>query len=268
MQDGGGVRGVGGQTGRRIVYDGWCRNVREHAAAGGPAGASGVGIAGEQQQFERAARRRHPSRPPPPLHPRLVRRPRRRVGTCSSPPAGRGEVRPANAGQRHEPNRPARVVDDRRRRLEGRDAEDPRRVRGEAPLDSDHPPDDRGDRKLGGGVIDAFYAGYDTINPDDSTTSASSTSTSTSRRIFRDADERMEADPRIGTCSGKPYFGDAGTGRVIEREVRRRKLGRHGQVLSHRMLQADRRLRPRVSIEPAEDAFATDPDDDLQLTRV
>ena len=25
---------------------------------------------------------------------------------------------------------------------------------------------------------------------------------------------------------------------------------------------------PRVSIEPAEDAFATDPDDDLQLTRV
>src|SRR4051794_36523737 len=26
---------------------------------------------------------------------------------------------------------------------------------------------DRGDRKLGGGVIDAFYAGYDTINPTD-----------------------------------------------------------------------------------------------------
>src|SRR5919112_5577539 len=26
---------------------------------------------------------------------------------------------------------------------------------------------DRGDRKLGGGVIDAFYPGYDTINPDD-----------------------------------------------------------------------------------------------------
>src|SRR5215218_3898071 len=26
---------------------------------------------------------------------------------------------------------------------------------------------DRGDRKLGGGVIDAFYTGYDSINPDD-----------------------------------------------------------------------------------------------------
>src|SRR5690349_5835349 len=26
---------------------------------------------------------------------------------------------------------------------------------------------DRGFRKLGGGVIDAFYAGYETINPDD-----------------------------------------------------------------------------------------------------
>src|SRR5687768_11001061 len=25
---------------------------------------------------------------------------------------------------------------------------------------------DRGDRKLGGGVIDAFYSGYDTTNPD------------------------------------------------------------------------------------------------------
>src|SRR3954465_15173296 len=29
------------------------------------------------------------------------------------------------------------------------------------------PPDDRGFRKLGGGVIDAFYHGYDTINPAD-----------------------------------------------------------------------------------------------------
>ena len=27
--------------------------------------------------------------------------------------------------------------------------------------------DDRGFRKLGGGVIDAFYHGYDTINPND-----------------------------------------------------------------------------------------------------
>lgn len=66
---------------------------------------------------------------------------------------------------------------------------------------------DRGDRKLGGGVIDAFYEGYARIDP--------------SRfdylcKLDLDLDlppayfarlmDRMEADPRIGTCSGKPYF--------------------------------------------------------------
>ena len=46
---------------------------------------------------------------------------------------------------------------------------------------------DRGDRKLGGGVIDAFYEGYDTIDPVSSTTSASSTSTWTCRRGYFEA---------------------------------------------------------------------------------
>jgi biofilm PGA synthesis N-glycosyltransferase PgaC len=66
---------------------------------------------------------------------------------------------------------------------------------------------DRGDRKLGGGVIDAFYDGVATVDlglfeyvckmdldldvPPD---------------YFEALMYRMESDPRIGTCSGKPYF--------------------------------------------------------------
>jgi poly-beta-1,6-N-acetyl-D-glucosamine synthase len=66
---------------------------------------------------------------------------------------------------------------------------------------------DRGGRKLGGGVIDAFYAGFDTIDPG---------SFEYLCKLDLDLDlppgyfaglmDRMEANPRIGTCSGKPYF--------------------------------------------------------------
>ncbi len=65
---------------------------------------------------------------------------------------------------------------------------------------------DRGHRAVGPGVIEAFYAGYNSVD--------------TGRfpyickldldldlppRYFEALIERMEADPRIGTCSGKPY---------------------------------------------------------------
>jgi glycosyltransferase involved in cell wall biosynthesis len=66
---------------------------------------------------------------------------------------------------------------------------------------------DRGDRKLGGGVIDAFYAGYDTINPDEfDYVCKLDLDLDIPPRYFEALMERMEADPRIGTCSGKPYF--------------------------------------------------------------
>jgi len=71
--------------------------------------------------------------------------------------------------------------------------------------------EDRGKRAVGPGVVDAFYAGWERVDP----------------RAFRylckldlDLDlppryfevlmERMEADPRLGTCSGKPYFEQEG----------------------------------------------------------
>jgi biofilm PGA synthesis N-glycosyltransferase PgaC len=66
---------------------------------------------------------------------------------------------------------------------------------------------DRGDRKLGGGVIEAFDTGYATIDP---------AAFDYICKLDLDLDlppgyfaglmDRMEAEPRLGTCSGKPYF--------------------------------------------------------------
>ena len=59
----------------------------------------------------------------------------------------------------------------------------------------------------GGGVIDAFYAGYDTINPDDfDYVCKLDLDLDIPPRYFEALMKRMEADPRIGTCSGKPYM--------------------------------------------------------------
>lgn len=66
---------------------------------------------------------------------------------------------------------------------------------------------DRGDRKLGGGVIEAFDDGYATINPDDfDYVCKFDLDLDLPPRYFEALMERMEANPRIGTCSGKPYM--------------------------------------------------------------
>ena len=77
---------------------------------------------------------------------------------------------------------------------------------------------DRGDRKLGGGVIDAFYSGYDTINPDEfDYVTKLDLDLDLPLGYFETLMRRMEANPRIGTASGKPYFlNDAGA-RVSEK---------------------------------------------------
>ena len=75
--------------------------------------------------------------------------------------------------------------------------------------------DDRGFRKLGGGVIDAFYHGYDTIDPNDfDYVTKLDLDLDLPPGYFQAMMERMEAEPRIGTCSGKPFFKDA-AGRSI-----------------------------------------------------
>lgn len=66
---------------------------------------------------------------------------------------------------------------------------------------------DRGFRKLGGGVIDAFYEGYDTIDPKAfDYVCKFDLDLELPPCYFEILVERMEQNPRIGTCSGKPYF--------------------------------------------------------------
>ncbi|HYO11376.1 MAG TPA: glycosyltransferase [Tepidisphaeraceae bacterium] len=66
---------------------------------------------------------------------------------------------------------------------------------------------DRGERKLGGGVIDAFYSGYETINPSDFDYICKfDLDLDLPPLYFESIIQRMEDDARIGTCSGKPYF--------------------------------------------------------------
>ncbi len=79
--------------------------------------------------------------------------------------------------------------------------------------------EDRGFRKLGGGVIDAFYQGYDTIDPSQfDYVCKFDLDLDLPKGYFQEMIERMEANPRIGTCSGKPYFIDPATGSRI-REI-------------------------------------------------
>jgi len=75
---------------------------------------------------------------------------------------------------------------------------------------------DRGFRQLGAGVIDAFYHGYDTINPNDFDFLCKlDLDVQLPPRYFESLMQRMEQNPRIGTASGKPYFLDPPTGRRI-----------------------------------------------------
>ncbi len=71
--------------------------------------------------------------------------------------------------------------------------------------------EDRGKRSVGPGVVDAFYHGYNSINPNDfDYVCKLDLDLDIPHTYFEDMMLRMEADPRIGTCSGKPYFRENG----------------------------------------------------------
>ena len=75
---------------------------------------------------------------------------------------------------------------------------------------------DRGIRKVGPGVIEAFYEGYATINSDEfDYVCKFDLDLEIPPRYFEILMERMEQQPRLGTCSGKPYFPDPITGELI-----------------------------------------------------
>jgi glycosyltransferase involved in cell wall biosynthesis len=66
---------------------------------------------------------------------------------------------------------------------------------------------DRGRRSVGPGVVDAFYSGYATINPDDySYFCKLDLDLRLPPRYFEVLMKRMKDEPRIGTCSGKAYI--------------------------------------------------------------
>jgi glycosyltransferase involved in cell wall biosynthesis len=67
--------------------------------------------------------------------------------------------------------------------------------------------EDRGRRSVGPGVIEAFYAGYNTIDPMHFDYLCKlDLDLDLPPRYFELLMERMEAEPRLGTCSGKPYY--------------------------------------------------------------
>lgn len=70
---------------------------------------------------------------------------------------------------------------------------------------------DRGHRAVGPGVIEAFYVGYESIDPSQFTYSCKmDLDLELPPRYFETLIERMEENPRIGTCSGKPYIRHGG----------------------------------------------------------
>lgn len=84
---------------------------------------------------------------------------------------------------------------------------------------------DRGHRAVGPGVVDAFYSGYAAINPDDyDYVCKLDLDLRLPERYFETLVDRMTANPRIGTCSGKAYVEKDG-GLVNEKHGDENSLG-------------------------------------------
>lgn len=76
--------------------------------------------------------------------------------------------------------------------------------------------EDRGHRAVGPGVIDAFYAGLETIDLDDfDYVCKLDVDLDLPPRYFETLIARMKADPRLGSCSGKPWFPHPKTGELV-----------------------------------------------------
>jgi hypothetical protein len=76
---------------------------------------------------------------------------------------------------------------------------------------------DRGHRAVGPGVIEAFYYGLDTVDLDDyGFLCKLDLDLDLPPRYFEILVGRMQDNPRIGTCSGKAYFTNAGGDLVSE----------------------------------------------------
>jgi len=75
--------------------------------------------------------------------------------------------------------------------------------------------ENRGRRSVGPGVIEAFYAGFETVDLSQFDYLCKlDLDLELPPRYFEILLERMEADPRLGTCSGKAYFADPKGGAI------------------------------------------------------
>ena len=75
---------------------------------------------------------------------------------------------------------------------------------------------DRGDRKVGAGVIEAFNVGYATIDPDAfDYVCKLDLDLDLPAGYFEGLVRRMESDPRLGTTSGKPWFHHPRSGELV-----------------------------------------------------
>jgi glycosyltransferase involved in cell wall biosynthesis len=80
------------------------------------------------------------------------------------------------------------------------------------------PKPDRGHRAVGPGVIEAFYAGFDAVQLDQVDYICKlDLDLDLPLGYFAGLMDRMEANPRIGTCSGKPWFTGSSGARISEK---------------------------------------------------
>jgi glycosyltransferase involved in cell wall biosynthesis len=79
---------------------------------------------------------------------------------------------------------------------------------------------DRGGRSVGPGVMDAFYAGLDTVDVDGfGYVCKLDMDLDLPPRYFESLILRMEAEPRLGSSSGKPWFHHPRTGRLTPERI-------------------------------------------------
>lgn len=78
---------------------------------------------------------------------------------------------------------------------------------------------DRGERKVGPGVIEAFYTGLNMVNLDDyQYVCKLDLDLELPHGYFEQLILKMESDPRIGTYSGKPYFYNK-SGKLVSEKI-------------------------------------------------
>ena len=79
---------------------------------------------------------------------------------------------------------------------------------------------DRGHRAVGPGVIQAFYAGLETVSLDDYVYLCKlDLDLDLPTGYFEGLIAKMEADPRLGSCSGKTWYTEKGTGRHVSEKI-------------------------------------------------